>query len=89
MSRWTPQDEINLQRWIDDRGIKLVYLPGDKQWGYTEASEPKDINGGFRHLSELKQHLVKLKGDNKNVQIVSEGDFHGAVERIRKLSKHS
>jgi inhibitor of KinA sporulation pathway (predicted exonuclease) len=58
-----------------------------QQWGYTHKDKPHVINGGFKHLSELKQHLVNLKGEKKNVRVVSEGDFHRAVEDARKVQK--
>jgi len=85
--RWTVQDEINLQHWIDDMGIQIVYLPQVYQWGYVHKDKPKEIIGGFPHMSDLKQHLVNLKGDNKNVLIVSEGDFQRAVEKAGRVRK--
>lgn len=85
MRQWTVQDEINLCKWVDDRGFKIVYLPEVEQWGFYHVAKPQEINGGFNKLVELKQHLVNLKGDNVNVQIVSEGDFQRAVATIGGL----
>ena len=82
---WTVDDEIQLQRWVDAKGFKLVYLPSEKEWGFTHKDKPQEVNGGFKHLSDLKQHLVKLKGDNTNVRIVSQGDFQQEMEKTWKL----
>lgn len=83
--KWTVQDEINLCKWIDDRGFHLVYLPQVKQWGFYHVDNPQEINGGFDKLVDLKQHFVNLKGDNANVQVVSEGELHEALERAGML----
>ncbi len=88
MRTWTVQDEINLCKWVDDRGFKIVYIPAVEEWGFYHVDKPGEINGGFEKLVELKQYFVNLKGDNKNVQIISEGDFHGALERARNLPKY-
>lgn len=46
MRAWTVQDEINLCKWVDDRGFKLVYLPQVEQWGFYHVDKPQEINGG-------------------------------------------
>lgn len=93
MTRWTVQDEINLIEWVDAMGFRIVYLPQLEQWGFLHSSKPKEINAGFEKLVDLKQHLVNLKGEKRNVQVVSEGDFQRAVEqraleRNRGIRKH-
>lgn len=85
MRNWTIQDEINLCKWVDDRGFKIVYLPQVEQWGFYHVAKPQEINGGFNKLVELKQHLVNLKGDNLNVQIVSATELHAELERAGML----
>lgn len=85
--RWTVEDEINLVRWVESKGLRLCYMPEVEQWGFYHIDKPREINGGFEKLVDLKQHLVNLKGDNKNVLIVSEGDFQRAVEKIGGLPK--
>lgn len=85
MRAWTVEDEINLCKWVDDRGFKIVYLPSEKEWGFTHKDKPQEVNGGFKHLSDLKQYLVNLKGDKKNVRIVSQGDFQQEMEKAWKL----
>lgn len=82
---WTAQDEINLHKWIEAKGFKIVYLPEVEQYGYTHDSGPQEINAGFNRLADLKQFFVNLKGDHKNVRIVSEGDFFTEMEKARKL----
>ena len=47
--------------------------------------KPQEINAGFDRLVDLKQHMVKLKGDNANVQIVSQAELHEALERAGML----
>lgn len=86
MRNWTVQDEINLCKWVDDRGFKIVYMPQVEQWGFYHVAKPQEIDGGFHSLVDLKQHLVNLKGDRLNVQVVSEGDFLRAVETARGIS---
>ena len=88
MRAWTVEDEINLCKWVDDRGFRLVYLPQVEQWGFYHVDKPQEISGGFEKLVDLKQYLVKLKGDNANVRIVSEGDFQRAVETLGRVSKY-
>jgi len=83
--QWTVQDEINLCKWVDDRGFKIVYLPEVEQWGFYHVAKPQEINGGFNKLVELKQHLVNLKGDKVNVQIVSQAELHEALGRAGML----
>lgn len=87
MSRWTVQDEINLQRWVEAKGFRIVYMPEVEEYGFVHMSKPNEINGGFKRLVDLKQHFVNLKGENKNVQIVSEGEFLKAVEDARRVQK--
>lgn len=87
MNRWTVQDEINLQRWVEAKGFRIVYLPEFEEYGFVHMSKPHEINGGFKRLVDLKQYFVNLKGENKNVQIVSEGEFHKAVEDARRVRK--
>ncbi len=82
---WTYQDELHLQKWIDEKGINLVYLPNEKEWGYFNKSKPTEINGGFKELSHLKQHLVHLMGSNKSIKIVSEGDFKHEIEKANNV----
>lgn len=86
--RWTVEDEINLVSWVDARGFRLVYLPEVEQWGFYHIDKPKEINGGFEKLVELKQYLANLKGEKKNVQVVSEGDFQRALERAGRVRKY-
>jgi hypothetical protein len=83
--QWTVQDEINLCKWVDARGFKLVYLPQVEQWGFYHVDKPQEINGGFNKLVELKQHFVNLKGDNLNVQIVQAAELHQELERAGML----
>jgi len=85
--QWTVEDELQLQSWIDSKGFNIVYLPKEKSWGFYHDSKPTEINGGFTGLSDLKQYFVKLKGDNKNVRIVQEGNFLEEVEKARGLQK--
>lgn len=85
MRAWTVQDEINLCKWVDDRGFKIVYLPEIEQWGFYHVSKKHEINAGFERLVDLKQHFVKLKGDNANVQVVSQAELHEALERAGML----
>lgn len=85
MRNWTVQDEINLCAWVDGRGFKIVYLPQVEQWGFYHVDKPQEINGGFEKLVELKQHFVKLKGDNANVQIVSATELREELERAGML----
>lgn len=85
MRQWTVQDEINLFKWVDDRGFKIVYLPQVEQWGFYHVAKPQEINGGFDKLVELKQHFVKLKGDNVHVQTVSQAELHQELERAGML----
>lgn len=84
---WTVEDEINLHKWINDKGFKIVYLTQEKEWGFYHDEKPTEINGGFQHMSDLKQHFVNLKGDNKNVRIVAQGNFLEEVEKARRLQK--
>lgn len=84
MSRWTIEDEINLQRWVNAKGFEIVYMPSVCEWGFIDKKKPGEINGGFKHLSELKQHFVNLKGDKKSIHLVSEGDFQKAVADFHK-----
>lgn len=86
--RWTVEDEINLVSWVGARGFRLVYLPEVEQWGFYHIDKPKEINGGFEKLVELKQYLANLKGEKKNVQVVSEGDFQRALERAGRVRKY-
>lgn len=83
--RWTVEDEINLVKWVEASGFRIVYLPEVEQWGFYHIDKPREINGGFERLVDLKQHLVNLKGDKKNVLVVSEGDFQRAVAAIGGL----
>ena len=83
--QWTVQDEINLCKWVDDRRFKLVYLSKVGQWGFYHVDTPEEINGGFERLVDLKQHFVKLKGENTNVQIVPKAELHEAMERAGML----
>ena len=85
MSKWTVQDEINLQRWVEVKGFRIVYLPEVEEYGFIHKDKPQEINGGFKRLVDLKQHFVNLKGENKNVQIVSQAELHEALERARML----
>lgn len=85
MRKWTVQDEINLQRWVEAKGFKIVYMPEVEEYGFIHKDKPNEINGGFSRLVDLKQHFVNLKGENKNVQIVSEGEFQQALERAGML----
>lgn len=85
MRNWTVKDEINLHKWVDDKGFKIVYLPQVEQWGFYHVDKPQEINGGFDKLVDLKQHFVKLKGDNLNVQIVSEAELQQELERAGML----
>lgn len=85
MRTWTVQDEINLCKWIDDRGFKMVYLPEIEQWGFYHVAKPQEISAGFDKLVDLKKYFVKLKGDSVDVQVVSEGEFHEALERAGML----
>ena len=85
--RWTVEDEINLCQWVTDVGFRLVYLPQYEQWGYYHIEKPNEIIGGFDKLVDLKQHLVKMKGDNKNVRVVSEGQFQQAVGKAMRSRK--
>lgn len=85
MSNWTVQDEINLCKWVDDRGFKIVYVPNKKQWGFYHVGKPQELNLGFDSLVDLKQYFVKLKGDNQNVQVVSANELHEALERAGML----
>lgn len=87
MSRWTPEDEINLQKWVEEKGFFIVYMPQVNQWGYYHRSNNEEIFAGFNHLSELKQHFVNMKGGNKIISIVSEGDFMGAVESLERRKR--
>jgi len=87
MSRWTTEDEINLQKWVRDKGFHIVFIPQVEEWGYFHKSNPKEIIAGFNHLSELKQHFVDLKGDRKLISVVSEGDFMGAVESLERRKR--
>lgn len=83
--QWTVQDEINLQRWVEAKGFRIVYLPQVEEWGFIHESKPNEINGGFNKLVDLKQHFVNLKGENKNVQIVQAAELHEALERAGML----
>ncbi len=85
MRAWTVQDEINLCKWVDDSGFKIVYLPSVEQWGFYHVAKPQEINGGFERLVDLKQHFVKLKGDNLNVFVVSEKELRAELERAGML----
>ena len=85
--RWTPQDDLNLVRWINEKGLKICWIEDVKQWGFYHVDKPYEINGGFHDLVDLKQHLVNLKGENKNVRIVSESSFYREMEKIGKLRK--
>jgi hypothetical protein len=85
MRKWTVEDEINLCKWVDAKGFKIVYLPQVEQWGFYHVAKPQEINGGFNKLVELKQHFVNLKGDNLNVQIVSAAELHEELERAGML----
>ena len=85
--QWTVEDELQLQSWIDSKGFNIVYLPKENSWGFYHDSKPTEINGGFQHMSDLKQHFVNLKGDNKNVRIVAQGNFLEEVEKARRLQK--
>lgn len=85
MSRWTVQDEINLQRWVEAKGFRIVYLPEVEEYGFIHKDKPQEINGGFKRLVDLKQHFVNLKGENKNVQIVQAAELHQALERAGML----
>lgn len=87
MKRWTVEDEINLCKWVEAKGFRLCYMPEVEQWGFYHIDKPREINGGFEKLVDLKQHLVNLKGDKKNVLIVSEGDFQRAVAEAGRLRK--
>lgn len=87
MNKWTVQDEINLQHWVEASGFSIVYLPKDLEWGYIHSSEPDVIHGGFKNLSDLKQYFSDLKGDRRNVQVVSEGDFQRALEAAGRIQK--
>ena len=86
---WTVEDEINLQKWVKQNGFEIVYLPKEQEWGFVQKDKPTEINGGFKHMSDLKQHFANLKGVNKNVRIVSQGDFHEEVEKARRLQQLS
>ena len=44
MRAWTVQDEINLCKWVDDRGFKLVYIPQVVQWHHTQTNEASKMN---------------------------------------------
>lgn len=85
--RWTAEDEINLHQWIENRGFQIVYLPEVEEYGYIHKDKPQEINGGFKKFIDLKQHFVDLKGDKKNVKIVSESEFLQAMEYARKRRK--
>lgn len=85
MRNWTVQDEINLQRWVEAKGFKIVYMPEVEEYGFIHKDKPQEINGGFKRLVDLKQHFVNLKGENKNVQIVSAAELHQALERAGML----
>lgn len=85
MRTWTVEDEINLCKLVDDRGFKIVYIPAVEQWGFYHVDKPQEIIGGFDKLVYLKQHFVKLKGDNLNVQIVSEAELQQELERAGML----
>ncbi len=84
---WTVNDELNLQAWVDKMGFKIVYLTKEHVWGYAHNDKPNEINGGFPNLSDLKQHFVNLKGENKNVRVVSQIEFQQEMEKARKLQK--
>ncbi len=85
--RWTVEDEIQLHKWIEAKGFKIVYLPQVAEWGYIHPSEPTEIIAGFNHLSKLKQYFANMKGDNKNVLLVSEGDFKQAIQKEMRRKK--
>jgi len=85
--KWTADDELNLHKWIDDKGIKIVYLPQRHEWGFHAHDKPTVILGGFKELAELKQYLSNLKGDRKNVRAVQEGDFLQEVEKAGGIPK--
>lgn len=85
MRNWTVQDEINLQRWVEAKGFKIVYMPEVEEYGFIHKDKPQEINGGFKRLVDLKQHFVNLKGENKNVQIVSAAELHQELERAGML----
>lgn len=85
MTKWTVQDEINLQRWVEAKGFRIVYLPEIEEYGFIHKDKPQEINGGFKCLVDLKQHFVNLKGENKNVQIVQAAELHQALERAGML----
>lgn len=86
--QWTVEDEINLIKWIDDSGFKLVYLPQVEQWGFIHRDKPKEINGGFDRLVDLKQHMVNLKGDKHVCIILSETDYQKMAQARRVLNLH-
>lgn len=89
MRQWTVEDEINLIRWIDDKGFRLVFIPSVEQWGFYHVDKPKEINGGFDRLVDLKQYMVDLKGDNKGVCIIlPKTDYENMAQARRVLNLH-
>ena len=85
--QWSVEDEINFCKWFDSKGFKLCWLPQLEQWGYYHNDRPKVVMGGFNKLIELKQHLVDLKGERKNVSTISQDHAHKALEEIGGLPK--
>lgn len=87
--KWTVEDEINLIKWIDDKGFCLVFIPCVEQWGFIHKDKPQEINGGFDRLVDLKQHLVNMKGDNKDVCIIlPKTDIEKMAQARRVLNLH-
>lgn len=84
---WTVRDEVSLQKWVTEKGFSIVYLPEVLEFGFIHKDKPEEINGGFKSIEDLKQHLVNMKGDNKSVKIVSPGDFRYEMEKIAIDSK--
>ena len=78
--QWTVQDEINLCKWVEDKGFKMVYLPEVEQWGYYHVSNKHEINGVFSRLVDLKQHFVKLKGDQNVCIVLSKEDYQKVAQ---------
>jgi hypothetical protein len=86
--QWTVQDEINLIKWIDDKGFRLVFIPSVEEWGFYHVDKPTEINGGFDRLVDLKQYMVNLKGDTNVCIILPETDYQKMAQARRVLNLH-
>jgi hypothetical protein len=68
--------------------IEALSLCTYRKWNngaFIMWTNHRKSTGGFEKLVDLKQHFVKLKGDNANVQIVSQAELHAELERAGML----